>query len=618
MSDETPAFFTELKRELRELGQNIGYGYQQTRVWLRNQIRLLQQAQVDYIIMPIGGPLPERAEPPRSFIQRQLPLPAPPLPMQVVNNRLRAIGDASNVKGVVFILDGFSTGLATLQNLRRSIQRLQADGKEVIVYTPYLDMIHYFFAAAADRIIVPPSARFEVLGLRSEATFMKDALTRIGVEAEVIQISPYKSAYNMFSEASMTPEQQAQMEWLLDDTFALLTQVMAEGRGKSVDEIKELIDGAPYTAVQAQTLGLIDDVAFEDELEKLLGSADVSSAEDAGETPALPKKKLMPWSKARPMLLEKARRRPDKFIGVISLEGMIMMGPSRQPPLIPVPFMGGAIAGEATLVSLLRRAEKIDDMAALILHVDSGGGSALASELIAREIERIGQKKPVLAYMGNIAASGGYEVSALARHIMCQTSTVTGSIGVIMMRPNTQGLYEKLSVNRVSLQRGERAGLYSDDGPLSNDERETLWRGIVETYESFKQIVANGRSLPYDELDPICEGRVWTGRQALGHKLVDSYGDFVDAIRQAAEMAGLPTSDDDAIPTVNLYPHDDRHRIPRPFEKVDEDEEGEGGGNTAVPAEALTELGRWLTGERLRELSGRPLALLPFEMKMKG
>ena len=613
MSDETADFFTELKQELRDLGRDFSHSYQQAIVTVRNQMRHLQQAKLDYIILPIGGPLPERADPPRSFIQRQLPLPAPPLPMEVLNHHLQAIGDAGNVKGVLFVFRGFSTGLATLQNLRRSIERLQAAGKEVIVYTPYLDIAHYFVATAADRIIAPPGAQFDVLGLRSEATFLKKALDHIGVQAEVIQISPYKSAYNMLSEATITPEQREQLEWLLDDTFDLLTQAMADGRGQSVADIRELIDGAPYTAVQAQTLGLIDDVAYEDELAEKLntGSADVPSAEEeAGETPALPDKKkakLLTWSKAEPMLLEKARKWPDKFIGVVSLEGLITMGPSRQPPLIPIPFMGGATAGEATLVNLLRRVEKIDEMAALILHVDSGGGSALASELIAREIERIQQKKPVLAYMGNTAASGGYYVSALAKHIMCQTCTITGSIGVIMMRPNTQELYEKLNVKRVSIQRGQRADLYSDDGPLSDDERQTLWRGVVETYQSFKQVVANGRSLPYDDLDPICEGRVWTGQQALERKLVDSHGDFVDAIRQAAELAGLPTGLDDGIPVVNLYPKDGRHRPPQPFE-TDEEE---------APVEAITELGRWLSGERLRELSGKPLLLLPYEVKFR-
>ncbi len=590
-------FFTELKQELKELRQSLIFGWEQAATTARNAARQLQQTKLDYVHFPIGGPLPERAEPPRGFIRRQLPLPLPPLPMQIVNRRLQAIADANNVKGVLFHFHGFDAGRGTLQNLRQSIRRLRAAGKEAIVYTPYLDMAHAFVAAAADRIIIPPGAMFDVLGLRTETIFLKEALARIGVQAEVIQISPYKSAYNMFGEADMTPEQREQLDWLLDDMFESLALALADGRGKSPDEIRALIDGAPYTAVQALELGLVDGVAYEDELAELLGN----DAEGGKGEEEKGKAKLLMWEKAWPALLERARRESSKFIGVISLEGMITMGPSRQPPLIPLPFMGGQTAGAYTLLQLLRRAEKMEDMAALILHVDSGGGSALASELIAREIERIKQKKPVLAYMGNTAASGGYYVSVPASHIMCQPNSVTGSIGVIMMRTNTQGLYEKLSVKRVAVERGKRAGLYRGNGPLSDDERETLWRGVVDTYEMFKRAVADGRSLPYDELDPICEGRVWTGRQALAHKLVDSHGDFVDAVCQAAELAGLPTGDDYRIPVVNLYPKGHGHLPPEPFE----------------PAELPAEIGRLLSGEWLEALAGRPLMMMPFEIKFK-
>ena len=280
---------------------------------------------------------------------------------------------------------------------------------------------------------------------------------------------------------------------------------------------------------------------------------------------------------------------------------MIVTGPSRQPPAIPLPFVGGGTAGSDTLLHLLREAEKMDDMAALILHVDSGGGSALASDLITREIERIGKKKPVLAYMGNVAASGGYHVSAPAKRIMSQSGTITGSIGVLMMRLHTQALYQNLSVNRASLQRGQRAGLYSDEAPLTTDETAVLRQGIEEIYSHFKQVVADGRSLPYDDLDPICEGRVWSGRQALAHKLVDNHGDFVDAIRQAAELAGLPTGPNDAILTLNLYPKGQGYRLPQPFD----------------PSDLTDTINQLLSGERWRGMSGRPLLLMPFEVKFK-
>ncbi|MEW5985930.1 MAG: signal peptide peptidase SppA [Chloroflexota bacterium] len=586
--DATPPSSESLSRlshNLQKWWQWALDAWNSTGVVMRNEWRLLRRRQLDYVVMPVGGPLPERAGPPRNFIQRHLPLPPEPLSMQALNNRLRAIADASNVKGVILILESLDIGLATAGNLRRSIQRLRSAGKKVIVYTPHLDLGHYFVASAAEQIIVPPTTRFDVVGVRSEVVFVKETLARLGIEADVLQISPYKTAYNALSHQDMSPEQREQLNWLLDDTFDLVTAGMAEGRGKSQAEIKTLIDQAPLSAQAAQAAGLVDHLAYEDELEKLLAE---------GERPA----KLLPWSHAYSMLMEKARRITEKYIGVISLQGLIAMGPSRQPPVdLPLPYVGGEIAGEQTLLQLLRVAERSEWMAAVILHVDSGGGSALASDLIGREIKRLNEKKPVLAYMGNLAASGGYYVSAPARHIMSQSSTITGSIGVLTMRLNTAGLYEKLGVNRVSLHRGQHAGLYSDLAPLSAEERELLWREVADTYQAFKQVVADGRQLALNGLDTICEGRVWSGRQALGHKLVDSHGDFVDAINQAAILAGLPVDDAHHIPVANLYVRGREYILPQPLA-------------------ALQQLWRTFLEGQVAEWNGRPLCLLPYTIRL--
>jgi protease-4 len=638
MSDSTTRksdFLAELWRELKEARQTMAESLAALGVSIRNQLRAMRGAQVDYVVMAVGGSLPERAAPRRTFIERQLPLPSPPLSMEVLNNRLQAIADADNVKGVVFVWQDFTAGLATVQNLRRAMQRLRAAGKEAIVFTPYVDLAHYYAATAADRIIIPPSSQFDVLGLHAEAIFLKDALDRLGVEAEVVQISPYKTGANLFGRSDITPEQREQIEWLLDDRFDMITADIAAGRRKSQAEIKQWIDRAPLLAEEALAAGLVDHLAYEDELAFLLAEpttepvaepiADPMTEPGREETTAPPsggqstppaagleeagagqdgakqaQANLVPWPKAQGLLLEKRRRRSPKFIGVISLEGGIVMGPSRQPPIeLPIPFIGGAAAGEQTLLKMLRRAQKLDDMAALIFHVDSPGGAALASDLIGREIKRINQKKPVLVYMGNMAASGGYYVSAPARHIMSQRGTLTGSIGVWSARIHTSGLYRKIDVNRVTLERGEHAGLYSDAAPLTEEERQILWRAIVHAYEQFKQIVADGRNLPYDELDAICEGKVWTGRQAYERKLVDSHGDFVDAVCQAAELAGLPTDDQHIIPVVNIQPKGGSYAPPEPF----------------ATAGALATLNQWLAGEWLRDISGQPLLLLPYKIK---
>lgn len=603
-ANEQSDFISQLGRELRELGRQIADEWHAAGVDIRNSMRRMRGTQVDYIVLPIGGTLPERSEPPRSFIERQLPLPPPAFSMARLNSIAQAVGDADNVKGIVFIFRGFQAGVATLQNFRRTLQRLREAGKESVVFTPYLDLRHYFAATAADRIIIPPSVHFDVLGLHTEIVFLKNTLDRLGVQADVIQISPYKTAFDSIGRADMSPEHRDQLDWLLDDQFDLLTAGMADGRRMDQEEMKRLIDQAPLTAAEALGFGLVDAVAYEDDLAELLSSGRFGKSQDDERFDkslhdGQPKVKLKPWKEARRLLTEKSRRRCSQFIGVISLEGAIVMGPSRQPPIdIPIPFIGGAAAGEQTLVQLLRQAEKMDDMAALIFYVNSGGGSALASDLIGRQVSLLNQKKPVIVYMGDVAASGGYYVAAPARHIMSQSGTITGSIGVITAHFSTRDLYQKLDINRVQLERGERAGLYASTDPLSAAERQVYWDNIVDIYNEFKAVVAKGRDLPFETLDAICEGRVWTGRQARERGLVDSHGDFMEAIRKAAELAGLPLDDRYRIPVVDLYPKGGSYTPPVSFS-----------------AEAAAELNQWLSGERLRAFRS-PLMLLPYEIRL--
>ncbi len=627
-----PDFFQELGRELRQTWHLIKDGWHHSGISIRNGLRRLRLAKIDYVVMTISGPLPERAEPPRSFIERQLRLPPPPFSIQALNYRLRRVMDADNVKGVVFILENLGSGLATTQSVRQSILRLRESGKTAVVYTPYLDMAHYYIATAADKIVIPPGAPFNVLGMRSEAIFLKDALARAGLHFDAVQISPYKTAPNMFTRSEISPEQEEQMTWLLDEIFDIFTESMADGRQMTTAEFQHLIDSAPIFARDALAAGLVDAIAYEDELPYLLAepaaeaegeteengdeiiettavspAAVDSVADTAGETETdqsekeaeKAKAKLSLWQECAHLLLEKPRRSTSKFIGVISLTGAITMGQSQRPPVdLPIPLIGGQTAGEATLLALLRQAEKLEKMAALILHVDSPGGDALASDLIAREIQRLNQKKPVVIYMGNVAASGGYYVSALGSHIMSQSMTITGSIGVLMLRVSPSGLFDKLSINQTGIERGKNAGLYSRPTPLSDDELQILQNGIIDIYRQFKEVVANGRDLPYDELDPICEGRVWSGRQACRHKLVDNHGDFIDAVQKAAELGDLPIDDEHKIRVVNLHLKQQRHVLPQPFAAVDE-------------------VSRLLSGERLAGWQGRPLYLMPYQINIK-
>jgi len=232
------------------------------------------------------------------------------------------------------------------------------------------------------------------------------------------------------------------------------------------------------------------------------------------------------------------RRRARKRVALVTLTGAIVRGRSRRLP-VPLPFVGGEQAGSGSVVAALRAAEKNRRVAAVLFYVDSPGGDALASDLIWREVERIRAKKPVVVLMGNAAASGGYYVSAAASHVVARRSTLTGSIGVLAIRPVALGLYEKLGISPVSLERGARAGLLDPSRRPNPDELLVIEGQIGRIYAEFKDRVARGRKMELPDLEGIAGGRVWTGSEALDLGLVDEVGGFREALGKARELGGI-------------------------------------------------------------------------------
>ncbi len=554
---------------------------------LINLWRLLRNARVrllgrppDYVWIEAGGSLPE-FETPVGFLRRRL-LPGPgPTTLEGLRDRLDRISADGRPRGVVLRVRDLDAGWAALEELRRELLAFREAGGRVVAYlADGVDTRSYYLACAADEVLATPLATLNVIGVRARVNFFRDALDRIGLEAEVVAVSPYKTAGDSYVRNDFSRESREQIERLLDRRYEELTRAISEGRDLSPEEARAAIDCAPYGAREALSKGLLDGVCYEDELPQRLGS-DGQRA------------RLSEWRAARRALRMPYRGRLRRRVGLVNVSGAIVRGKSRRLP-VPLPFLGGELAGSESVVAALRVAEKNRRIAAVLLHVESPGGDALASDLIWREVERIRAKKPVVVLMGNVAASGGYYVSAAASHVVARRNTVTGSIGVLTVRPVAGGLYEKLGINPASVDRGARAGLLDPSRRPTPDELQVLERQIRLVYDEFKDRVARGREIEPTHLEDFAGGRVWTGEEALEIGLVDEVGGFREALRKAVELGGIGRD----VQGVLVKISGPRTGRPAP-------------GNPVEAAwDAVGEMGRALSGLR----ADRVWALAPYEI----
>jgi protease IV len=514
--------------------------FRNARLTLSNGLRLLRRKGVDYVVLPVQGSYPERVpERERPFPLSLLPWPSPPPTVESFNDALERIATDRRVKGVILVINNLPAQPATLTSLRQAVLRLRDADKEAVAYLAESGMWPYYLAAACDRIFVPESGGLQTAGLWSEPVFLKDTLALVGIEADLESIAEYKVSPDSFRRSEMTEPHREMLESLLDAIYDKVVGGIAEGRRLEPDRVRELLDRVPLQPAEAEEAGLFDGICYEDELPGRLGSPERPAA-------------LITWEAAQKRLVRPRRWRSRRSIGVISLEGLIVPGPSRRPPMpVPLPLpVPGKQAGADTLTAQLRAAARSRKLAAVILHVDSPGGSSLASDLIWREVDRLRQEKPVVVYMNNQAASGGYYVSAPASAIVAQPTTLTGSIGIWGGKIVTQGLYDKVGANREVVARGKAAGLYADTAPFTEEQRARIRSELGAGYALFKARVAAGRGMTDEEVEAIARGRVWTGEQALKRGLVDALGDLQQAADQARELAGVPANR--YAPLINL------------------------------------------------------------------
>lgn len=435
--------------------------------------------------------------------------------LEDLENKLELLSGCAWLKGVIFRVNALELDWTKAYSVRRAIAKL---GQTKATYALFhsADMRSYFAFSSAQQLSAPESAELNLYGLSITQTYMRDALGKFGIELESLAIREYKSAVSTFTQQEMTSYQREQLERLMASLLETFCAEVALSRKTTPEAVKTLLEGGISSAHAAKAAGLLDRVAYEDEL---LGEMH------------------RPYSEAFKFitapLLEGISR-----VAVVALEGDIVVGNSRRGGL---PIMGGnSQAGSESLIRALRLAEEDESSKAIVFFVNSGGGSALASDLIGREVKRIAQKKPVVAVMGAVAASGGYYVLTHAQHVIAAPTTITGSIGVVTGKLNFELFDAQYGFNAETVKTSPYADLYDIHQPLGTERRALLERDMNEIYDRFISRVAEGRKLTKERVNELGRGRIWTGTDALERGLIDELGTLERGIEKAKELAGLP------------------------------------------------------------------------------
>lgn len=453
--------------------------------------------------------------------------PGKPKTLVELERELTFLSGVEWVKGVVFRLESFAASAPVRAELRALLSRFRESGKSVVFHADHLDTRDWWLATAGERIFLSPRGRLELTGLSANASAAGGLLARLGLRVEVVRAGRFKSAGELAGATKVSDENRQQLEELLGDLYDGLVQDAAQGRSLDAARVKQAIDDGPYTAARAKEAGLVDALCYPDEVGATLTGQPVPE----GRSPLKPFRAVLSRTGAPLVLRPLVDRR--KVVAVLDVAGVIAEGPNKQLPGL------GATAGSRTVVGALRGLEREDRVAAVVLRIDSRGGSALASDLIWHAVKKLDGKKPVVAFLDSVAASGGYYIAAGARHIVASPMCITGSIGVFSLRPDASGLFERAGVDRVAVTRGARAGLLDITRPLDDDSRAALQRDVDATWADFAQVVADGRGLTIERARELADGRVVLAPRALSLGLVDALGTLEDAVAVAARQASL-------------------------------------------------------------------------------
>jgi protease-4 len=495
--------------------------------------RPVSVAEGSTLVLDLEGDVPERlpAEIPIPILQSQTPMSV----QQVWDTFRRAAAD-SRIRGILFEPRGLDIGWAKMQEIHDEIVQFKKSGKPIITYLRSPTAREYYLASATDKIFVSPEDSIDLKGLRVESMFFKQTLDKFGVKAEVIHAGKYKDAGDILTQTSMSPETREVLNAILDQYYGNLIATVAEGRKKQPDNVRALIDEGPFLARDALSDGLIDSLGYEDQA--------VTEMQNRLKQSQLKKISSKAYAKGALAASGGGRR-----IALVVGQGTISAGSGNE-TADDESFTGTGF------IKLLKQVGNDPSIQGVILRIDSPGGDAVASDDILHEAKNLSKKKPVVISMSDEAASGGYYVAATGDPIVAYPNTLTGSIGVIFARFTLHGLYDKIGMDKQLLTRGRYADIDSDYVPLSDDERRKLSGQIDAFYRAFVSRVAEGRKKPFDQIEPLAQGRVWLGAQAKENGLVDQLGGLDRAIELVKQQAHMSPSE-----RITLVPYPGRRSI---------------------------------------------------------
>jgi protease-4 len=456
-------------------------------------------------------------------------------------DRIRRAAKDDRVDALYLQIEELPVGFGKLNELRRAVADFRKSGKPAWAFAEQVGPKEYLLGLACDKLFLPESGGVNVVGLRAEVTYYKKTLDKLGLKADVLKVGAYKSAVEPFLADTMSDANREQIRSMMDDNFEneiVAAMVAARpAKGWTKEQVEGIIDRGPFTAKKAAELGLIDGLKYDDELEatfaKALKADEVKVQRNYGKAKAAEVDFSNPFAMLSAFSKKAPKESKEPKIALLYAVGGIESGKGGSGN----PLSGGEAVGSETLVAAIREADSNPTVKAIVLRIDSPGGSALASDMIWRALTLC--KKPVVASMGDVAASGGYYIAMPAKKIYAEPGTVTGSIGVFGLKLVTGGLEEWAGMHTEVVARGKNSGANSSTFAWTASERAALEETVKDVYAMFTGKAAQGRKMDLAKLEKLAGGRVWTGRQAKANGLVDELGTLDDAVAGAKQLAGI-------------------------------------------------------------------------------